>query len=81
MEKEHAKWTEKDVRRWITEGLHLKIDEEAWESYGIDGATLESLDETLFEALRVEERDQAIISKKIGELAQMQVQERIQEDS
>ena len=63
MEKEHAKWTEKDVTRWIMEGLHLKIDEEAWENYGIDGTTLESLslDETLFEALRVEERDQAII--------------------
>jgi hypothetical protein len=41
---------------------------------GIDGATLESLDETLFEALGVEEKDQAIILEKLAELTKMQGQ-------
>ena len=41
---------------------------------GIDGATLESLDETLFEALGVEVKDQAIILEKLAELTKMQGQ-------
>ena len=52
----------------------MEIDEKAWEDLGIDGTTLQSLDESLFEALGVEEKDQAIISEKMAELTKMQGQ-------